>query len=128
MKSFPQEDTSARQWVLEISFSSHRRAAKGYEVSPAHLQDILLKTRLHKWSWPMTKSLGPIVVTTILVSFPGERLGSTTGGFACNSPVPKVCTMVVEKSANIRGEYICGPTFIGYNKTTYIIQIKWLKC
>ena len=36
-----------------------------------------------------TKSLDPIVATAIWVGFPGERLGHTTSGFACNCPVPE---------------------------------------
>ena len=35
------------------------------------------------------KRFGPIVATALWVNFPVEALGSATGGFACNCPVPE---------------------------------------
>ena len=39
-----------------------------------------------------TKSLDPIVVTAFLVDFPVEILGPSTGGSACNCPIPDAWT------------------------------------
>ena len=46
-----------------------------------------------KWSSPTTKLLDAIIVTVLLVGFPAESLRSTTGGFACNCPMPEAWTM-----------------------------------
>ena len=41
------------------------------------------------WSSPATNPFNPVVVTVLLVGFPGKNFGPATGVFACNCPVPE---------------------------------------
>ena len=91
--SFPRRDTSARQQWYEITvFPLLGELPKAIEphLHVCQLYRWLLCPTM--WSLPTSKSLDPIVVTTLRVDFPGESLGPTTGRFACNCPVPEACT------------------------------------
>ena len=90
LMSFPQGDTSARQrwsWIRVFPLLGEL---------PNYIEPHLPICQLKRWqlgptmsSSPMAKSLDPIVVTALRVSFSGECLGAATGGFACNCPVPE---------------------------------------
>ena len=90
--SLPQVDTSARQRGFEI------RVFLLLGELPKVIEPHLPVCQLYRWQlgpnmWcsPTTKSLDPIVVTALLVGFPGESNGPATCGFACNCPEPEAC-------------------------------------
>ena len=63
---------------------------------PKVIKPHLLVSQLYRWQlcptmWSSrsTKSFNPIIVTAIGMDFQGESFGPTTGGFACNCPVPE---------------------------------------
>ena len=83
LKSFPQGDTSSRQWRFEIRvFSLLDELPKAIE---SHLPDCQLcrwQLGLRKSSSPTTMTFNCILVTAIRVGFPGECLGCATCGSA----------------------------------------------
>ena len=79
LKSFPQVDTSARQRRFEL------RVFPLLGELPMAIEPHLPVYQLYRWqlchnmwSSPTTKSLDPIVVTVLRVSFPGESHGPAT--------------------------------------------------
>ena len=60
------------------------------------------------WSSPTTKSLDPIVVTTLWVGFPWESHGPATCGFSCNYPEPEAWTTEASWLLNCSG--VKGPS------------------
>ena len=73
LKSFPQRDTSARQWGVEIrGFPLLGELPKAIEPHLPVCQLYRWQLGPSKWSSPTTKSLDPIVVTALRVAFPGE--------------------------------------------------------
>ena len=57
-----------------------------------HLPVILLASRSHQVVFTYDEVTRPQCNYRLLVGFPGKSLGPTTGGFACNCPVPEVWT------------------------------------
>ena len=79
LKSFPQVDTSARQRGVEIRvFPLLGELPMAIEPHLPICQLCRWQLGPNMWSSPTTKSLDPIVVTTLRVGFPGESHGSTT--------------------------------------------------
>ena len=77
MKSFQQEDTSARQRGFEIRvFPLLGELPKAIEPHQPVCQLYRWQLGPNMWSSPSTKSLDPIVVTALRVGFPGESDGS----------------------------------------------------
>ena len=73
LKSFPQVDTSARQWWFEIRvFPLIGELPKAIEPHLPVCQLYRWQLGPNMWSSPTTKSLDPIVVTALLVDFPGK--------------------------------------------------------
>ena len=93
LKSFPQVDTSARQRGVEIRvFALLGELPKAIEPHLPVCQLYRWQLSPNMWSSPTTKSLDPIIVAALRVSFPGEIHGPTTCGFACKCPVSEVWT------------------------------------
>ena len=93
LKSIPQVDTSARQRGFEIRvFPLLGELPKTIETHLPVSQLYRWQLGPNMWSSPTTKSLDPIVVTSLRVGFPGESHGPSTCGFACNSPEPEAWT------------------------------------
>ena len=93
LKSFPQVDTSARQLGFEIRvFPLIGELPKAIEPHLPVCQLYRWQLGPNMWSSPTTKSLDPIVVTALLVGFPGESHGPATCGFACSCPEPEAWT------------------------------------
>ena len=73
LKSFPQVDTSARQRGFEIRvFPLLCELPKAIEPHLPVCQLYRWQIGPNMWSSPTTKSLDPIVATTLRVGFPGE--------------------------------------------------------
>ena len=73
LKSFPQVDTSARQWGFEIRVSPLLgELPKAIEPHLPVCQLCRWQLGPNMWSSPTTKSLDPIVVAALRVVFPGE--------------------------------------------------------
>ena len=93
LKSFPQVDTSAKQRGFEIRvFPLLGELPKAIEPHLPVCQLYRWQLIPNMWSSPTTKSLDPIVVTALRVSFPGESHGPATCRFACNCPEPEAWT------------------------------------
>ena len=93
LKSFPLVDTPARQRGFEIRvFPLLGELPKAIEPHLPVCQLYRWQLGPNMWSSPTTKSLDPIVITTLLVGFPGESHGPATCGFACNCPEPEAWT------------------------------------
>ena len=93
LKSFPQVDTSARQRGFEIRvFPLLGELPKAIEPHLPVCQLYRWQLGPIMWSSPTTKSLDPIVVTTLRVGFSGESHGPATCGFARNCPEPEAWT------------------------------------
>ena len=93
LKSFSKLDTSARQRGFEI------RVLSFLGEVPKAIKPQLPVCQLHRWqlghnmwSSPTSKSLDPIVVTTLRVGFPGESHGPATCRFVCYCPEPEAWT------------------------------------
>ena len=107
LKSFPQVDTSARQRRFEIRvFPLLGELPKAIEPHLPVCQLYRWQLGPSMWTSPTTKSLVPIVTTTIGVGFPGESHGPATCGFACNCPEPVACTMEASGHIHIYS-YVC---------------------
>ena len=103
LRCFPQVDTSARQRGFEIRvFPILAELPKAIEPNLPVFQLYLWQLGPNMWFSPTTKSLDPIVVTAILVGFPGQSLGPATCRFACNCPEPEAWT--TEASTK---QYLC---------------------
>ena len=90
LKSFQHVDTSARQRGFEIRvFLLLGELPKAIEPHLPACQLYRWQLGPNMWSSPTTKSLDPVVVTTLRVGFPGESHGPATCGFACNCPEPE---------------------------------------
>ena len=96
LMSFPQVATSARQRRFEIRvFPFLGELPKAIEPHLPVCQLYRWQLSPNKWSSPTTKSLDPIIVTALRVSFPWENLGPAQVGFACNYPVQEAWTTEV---------------------------------
>ena len=90
LKSFPQVDTSARQWGFEIRvFPLLGSLPKAIEPHLPVCQSYRWQLGPIIWSSPTTKSLDPIVVTAVRVGFSWESYGPATCGFARNCSEPE---------------------------------------
>ena len=90
LTSFLQVDTFARHQVFEIRiFPLLGELPKAIEPHMPVCQLYRWQLGPNMWSSPTTKSLDPIVVTTLRVGFQGESHGPATCGFACNCPEPE---------------------------------------
>ena len=93
LKSFPQVDTSARQRGFEIRvFPLLLELPKAIKQHLPICQLYRWQLCRSMWSSPTTKSLDPIVVTTLRVGFPGQSHGPATCGFACICPETEAWT------------------------------------
>ena len=100
-KSFPHVYTSARQRGFEIRvFPLLGELPKSMEPHLPVCQLYRWQLGPNMWSSPTTKSLDPIVATTLRVGFPWESHGPATCGFACNCPEPEKWT--TEASGRLR--------------------------
>ena len=93
LKYFPQMDTSARQRRFQICvFPLLGELQKAIEPHLPVFKLYSCQLGPNMWSSHTTKSIDPIVVTALLVGFPGESHGPATCGFACNCPEPEAWT------------------------------------
>ena len=89
LKCFPQWDSFARQRGFEIRvFPLLGEQSKAVDLHLPVCQLCRWQLGPNKWSSPTTKSLYPIVVTSLRVGFPWESLGLATCEIACNCPMP----------------------------------------
>ena len=102
MKSFSQVDTSARQRGFEIRVF-HLQGELPKAIEPHLLVCQLCRWQLgpNMWSSPTTKSLDPIVVTVLRVSFQGESHGPATCGFAYNCSEPEAWITEASRHNNV---------------------------
>ena len=93
LKSFPQVDTTARQQGCEIGvFPLIGELPKAIEPHQPICKLNCSQLGPNMCSSHTTKSLDPIVVTTLRVGFPGENHGPAKSVFACNCPEPEAWT------------------------------------
>ena len=92
LKSFPQEDSSARQLRFEISFPSPRWAAKGHRATPARLPVTPLATRSKHVVFAYDQVVRPHRSYHPSGGLPIGSLGPATGRLACNCLMAEVWT------------------------------------
>ena len=143
-------DFSSRLSPEVFSTSGYFRKTVGFEIRvfpllfelPKAIEPHLPVCQLYRWQlgpsmWtsPTTKSLDPIVVTALLVGFPGESHGPATCEFACNCTDPEA--WITEESGHTRcilveNIYVYGCTvFIAFAQVTmpiYCTQSSIVTC